>query len=190
MQLHRLLAQEVWASQRYMSVAPLEVFRLARQAAPPSGGTCGALASDVCILPAPRNFQKHCLGQAVAASHMSHSTPLHPLVSGQCIYVMCGSSERVQYEPVQCLHNSSTDVGMVAASLAGLMHGGALVEVGKRGIWSPARVAQERPDAAYHLVAIDFWRPATVAGSLLNLATSFAHGACSAPPPVLSTDRS
>ena len=85
----------------------------------------------------------------------------------------------MQDEPVQYSHISSTDVGMVAASLAGLMHGGALVEVGKRGIWSPARVAQERPDAAYHLVAIDFWLPATVAGSLLNLATNFAHGACS-----------
>ncbi len=70
---------------------------------------------------------------------------------------------------------------MVAASLAALVHGGALVEVGKRGIWSPARVAQDRPDAAYHLVAIDFWPPATVAGSLLNLATNFAQGALLCP---------
>ena len=53
------------------------------------------------------------------------------------------------------------------------------MEVGKRGIWSPARVAQERPDAAYHLVAIDFWRPATVAASLSSLSTKFAQGACS-----------
>ena len=52
------------------------------------------------------------------------------------------------------------------------------MEVGKRGIWSPARVAQERPDAVYHLVAIDFWRPATVAASLSSLSTKFAQGAC------------
>ena len=78
----------------------------------------------------------------------------------------------------------------MAATLAALMHGGALVEVGKRGIWSPARVAQDRPDAAYHLVAVDFWRPATVAGSLLNLATNFAQGACSPPPCCFLTARS
>lgn len=28
--------------------------------------------------------------------------------------------------------------------------GGAFVEVGKNGIWSAARVAQERPDVAFH----------------------------------------
>lgn len=147
---------------------------MAQQAAPPSGGTCEALAYNVCILPAPRSLQKHFWGQVAVASHMSHSTPLHPLVSGH-IHTMAGSPKG---EPIHCLHNSSSNAGMVAASLAALMHGGALVEVGKRGIWSPARVAQDRPDAAYHLVAIDFWQPATVAGSLLNLATNFAQGAC------------
>ncbi len=52
--------------------------------------------------------------------------------------------------------NSLTSPGMVAATLACLARGAALAEIGKRDVWSPARVAQERPDVAYRLVAIDF----------------------------------
>lgn len=52
--------------------------------------------------------------------------------------------------------NSLTSPGMVAATLAGLGHGGRMREISKRDIWSPERVAQERPDADYGLVAIDF----------------------------------
>lgn len=58
--------------------------------------------------------------------------------------------------PVHAALNSLTSPGMVAATLACLARGGQLAEIGKRGIWSPARVAQERPDVAYRLVAIDF----------------------------------
>ena len=57
--------------------------------------------------------------------------------------------------------NSLTGPGMVAATLAGAARGGRVVEISKRDIWSPARVAQERPDVAYRLVAIDFL-PGTV----------------------------
>ena len=177
LQSHRLHVQGVWASRRCKSVTLLEGFRLVPLATPPSGGTCEALAYAVCIPPAPRNLQRHCLGQAAAASRMSRSTPLHPLVSAYT-HAMCDILSARSVEPVQCLQCLPAHAGMVAASLAALMHGGALVEVGKRGIWSPARVAQDRPDAAYHLVAIDFWRPATVAASLLDLATSSAQGVC------------
>jgi len=52
--------------------------------------------------------------------------------------------------------NSLTSPGMVAATLAGVAHGGKVAEISKRDIWSPARVAQERPDVRYQLVAIDF----------------------------------
>ena len=52
--------------------------------------------------------------------------------------------------------NSLTSPGMVAATLAGAARGGRVVEISKRDIWSPERVAQERPDVAYRLVAIDF----------------------------------
>ena len=31
-----------------------------------------------------------------------------------------------------------------------------MAEISKRDIWSPQRVAQERPDVEYRLVAIDF----------------------------------
>ena len=66
--------------------------------------------------------------------------------------------------------------GMVAASLACLGGGGSFVEVGKRDIWSPQRVAQERPDIKYHLVAIDFWEPSVVESSLQRLAGMLARG--------------
>ncbi len=55
--------------------------------------------------------------------------------------------------------NSLTSPGMVAASLAGLSRGGRWVEIGKRDIWSAARVQSERPDVRYGLLAVDFLPP-------------------------------
>ena len=52
--------------------------------------------------------------------------------------------------------NSLTSPGMVAATLSCLRKGARMAEISKRDIWSPARVAQERPDVWYQLVAIDF----------------------------------
>ena len=42
--------------------------------------------------------------------------------------------------------NSLTSPGMVAVTLSTLGRGAKFAEIGKRDIWSPARVAQERPD--------------------------------------------
>lgn len=58
--------------------------------------------------------------------------------------------------PADAAVNSLTSPGMVAATLACLGKHGRLAEISKRDIWSPARVAQERSDVAYKLVAIDF----------------------------------
>ena len=52
--------------------------------------------------------------------------------------------------------NSLTSPGMVAATLSCLALGGRMAEISKRGIWCPQRVAQERPDVRYELLAIDF----------------------------------
>ena len=60
--------------------------------------------------------------------------------------------------------NSLTSPGMVAATLACLAWGAHMAEISKRDIWSPQRIAQERPDVQYRLVAIDF----------LSAAVSFA----------------
>lgn len=65
---------------------------------------------------------------------------------------------------------------MVAASMAVLERGAAFVEVGKRDIWSPQRAAQERPDLAYHLIAIDFWTPAAVGANMRRLAAMLHAG--------------
>ena len=65
---------------------------------------------------------------------------------------------------------------MVAASLASLALAGSFVEVGKRDIWSPARMAQERPDVNYRLVAVDFLPPETINRNLTRLAGMLAAG--------------
>ena len=57
--------------------------------------------------------------------------------------------------------------GLVAASLAGMHAGGRFVELAKRDIWSSARVAQERADVAYTLLAVDFL-PAAVSRNNLQ----------------------
>lgn len=69
------------------------------------------------------------------------------------------------------LVNSLTSGGMVAASLALLATGGSLVELGKRDIWSPQRVAQERPDVAFNLLALDFMPERCLHGALLRVAS-------------------
>lgn len=55
--------------------------------------------------------------------------------------------------------NSLTSPSMVAATLASLSLNAHMAEISKRDIWSPQRVAQERPDVAYKLIAIDFLPP-------------------------------
>ena len=51
---------------------------------------------------------------------------------------------------------SHTSPGMVAATLAELAYGSRMAEISKRDIWSLDRVAQERPNVDYKLVATDF----------------------------------
>ena len=66
---------------------------------------------------------------------------------------------------------------MVAASLAAISKQAHFVEVGKRDIWSPQRLAQERPDVAYHLVAIDFWANEVVGHNMARLSAMLCKGA-------------
>ena len=58
--------------------------------------------------------------------------------------------------PIDVALNSLTSPGMVAATLAGMAHSGRVTEISKRDIWSPERVAQERPDIRYNIIAVDF----------------------------------
>ncbi|KAK9866522.1 hypothetical protein WJX84_008502 [Apatococcus fuscideae] len=89
----------------------------------------------------------------------------------------------IQPAPAMVL-NSLTSPGMVAASVASLALGGQFVEVGKRDIWSPARIAQERSDIRSHLVAIDFWPPKTVGSHMRQLAVLFRQGKLKPLPPL------
>lgn len=60
------------------------------------------------------------------------------------------SSELSLLGGVDIVLNSLTSAGMLAASLACLRQDGAFVEVGKRDIWSRARVAQVRAALSGH----------------------------------------
>jgi hypothetical protein len=56
-----------------------------------------------------------------------------------------GSSATYHHTSTSAVHvvlNSLTSPGMLGASLASLAPGGRLVEIGKRDVWSAARVAQ------------------------------------------------
>jgi hypothetical protein len=74
------------------------------------------------------------------------------------------SSELSMLGGVDIVLNSLTSAGMLAASLSCLSQDGSFVEVGKRDIWSQARIAQVR--AA--LCALD-------ACANLSLLTCLAH---------------
>ncbi len=73
--------------------------------------------------------------------------------------------------------NSLTSPGMVAASMALLSRGGQMIELGKRDIWSPQRASQERPDALYHLFALDFFTPAAMHDALAHVSRGIALSA-------------
>ena len=81
--------------------------------------------------------------------------------------------------------NSLTSPGMVAASLATLQVGSQFVEIGKRDIWSAARVAQERPDVSYHFVAVDFLPKHVVQSSLQGIAQGLSRGRLQPLPQVV-----
>ena len=81
--------------------------------------------------------------------------------------------------------NSLTSPGMLAASLATLQIGGQFVEIGKRDIWSAARVAQDRPDVSYHFVAVDFLPQNVIQHSLQGISGGLSQGSLQPLPQVL-----
>ena len=77
---------------------------------------------------------------------------------------------------VDVVLNSLTSPGMVAGSVAGVRPGGRFVEISKRDIWSPARLAQDRPDVSYSLLAVDFLPPSAVHSALTRAAQAVSTG--------------
>jgi NADPH:quinone reductase-like Zn-dependent oxidoreductase len=86
------------------------------------------------------------------------------------------AAQLAQLGGVAVVLNSLTSPGMVAASLAALLPGGRLVEIGKRDIWSPAAAAAERPDVSYSLLAVDFLPAGVVQAALRRVAAGAATG--------------
>ena len=77
---------------------------------------------------------------------------------------------------VDAVLNTLTSPGMVAGSLAGLKLGGRFLEISKRDIWSPARLAQDRPDVHSSLLALDFLPQQAIHSCMLELSASLAAG--------------
>jgi myxalamid-type polyketide synthase MxaB len=59
-----------------------------------------------------------------------------------------------QYGPVSVVLNSLSG-DYIPYSLDSLVQGGRFLEIGKRGIWSAAEVADRRPDVAYSVIGLD-----------------------------------
>jgi len=95
------------------------------------------------------------------------------------------ASDVAQLGGVDIVLNSLTSSGMVAGSLAALRRGGRFVEISKRDIWSPARLAQERPDVTYTLVAVDFLPDGAVQAALSRLGSRLAAGVLQPLPQVV-----
>ena len=56
------------------------------------------------------------------------------------------------------------------------------VEISKRGIWSPQRVAQERADVGYRLLAIDFLPAFVLQSAMRRLSSTLASSAARCLP--------
>ena len=94
-------------------------------------------------------------------------------------------SEMAELGGADVVLNSLTSSGMVAGSLASLHCGGRFVEISKRDIWSGARVAQERPDVLYTLVAVDFLPDRAVHSAMSRLSSQLAAGTLQPLPQVV-----
>ena len=86
---------------------------------------------------------------------------------------------------VHMVLNSLTSPGMVAGSVAGVRLGGRFVEISKRDIWSPARLAQERPDLHYSLLAVDFLPPSAIYSALTRAAQAVSSGSFCPLPQIM-----
>ena len=86
---------------------------------------------------------------------------------------------------VNVVLNSLTSPGMVAGSAAGVRLGGRFVEISKRDIWSPARLAQERPDLHYSLLAVDFLPPSAIHSALTRAAQAVSSGSFCPLPQIM-----
>ena len=86
---------------------------------------------------------------------------------------------------VEVVLNSLTSPGMVAGSVAGVKLGGRFVEISKRDIWSPARLAQERPDLHCSLLAVDFLPPSAVHSALTRAAQAVSSGSFCPLPQIM-----
>lgn len=84
--------------------------------------------------------------------------------------------------PIDFVLNSLTSPGMVAATLSTLALGARFAEISKRNIWSPQRIAQERPDVRFQLVAIDFLPLPVLRSSFQRLSKMLGSQAVTAVP--------
>ena len=96
-----------------------------------------------------------------------------------------GVLEVTEGQGVDVVLNSLTGEGFIEASLSCLDRGGHFVEIAKRRIWSPARMAEFRPDVAYTVFAVDELierEPERIGGVLREVAAGMAGGTLAPGP--------
>ena len=83
---------------------------------------------------------------------------------------------------VDVILNSLTSPGMIGAATSLLRTGGRFVEIGKRDIFSTARVQSERSDVGYAILAVDFLPRRNAKRHLRDLAIALHDGVIRALP--------
>lgn len=80
---------------------------------------------------------------------------------------------------VDVVLNSLTNEGFVEATVRATAQNGRFAEIAKRDIWTPAQMAEARPDIAYEIVALDtvtFQEPERIRGLLREVSDGLGKG--------------
>ncbi len=80
---------------------------------------------------------------------------------------------------VDVVLNSLTSEGFIEATLRATAQNGRFAEIAKRDIWTPEQMAEERPDIAYDIVALDtvmFTEPDRIRDLLTGVSEGLANG--------------
>ena len=109
-----------------------------------------------------------------------HGLGVRHVFDSRSLRFAAGVLEATGGRGVDVVLNSLTGEGFIEASLSCLARGGHFVEIAKRGIRSPARMAEARPDVAYTVLAVDELverEPELVGGVLREVMADVGDGA-------------
>ncbi|KAJ9518952.1 hypothetical protein QJQ45_026209, partial [Haematococcus lacustris] len=117
---------------------------------------------------------------SAAKRHLLRAAGVHSVANSRSTSfveeVVLAPSAGLQLAAVHVVLNNLTTPGWVSAALSLLQPGGSFVEIGKRDVFSAARVAQERPDVRYSFVAVDLMPEPVLHAAMLRASRAAACG--------------